>query len=49
MNDNDATATFSTREPIKYHSGKSFAQFLERNNNQIVIRLEIPEVFSAGD
>ena len=34
--------------PSSITVGNLSAQFLERNNNEIAVRLEIPEIFSAG-
>ena len=49
MNDNMTPPLPSAHEsPSSITAGNLSAQFLERNNNEIVIRLEIPEVFSAS-
>ena len=49
MNDNVTPPLPSAHEnPSSIKAGNLSAQFIERKNNEIVIRLEIPEVFSAG-
>ena len=49
MNDNVTPPLPSAHEnPSSITAGNLSAQFLDLNSNEIVIRLEIPEVFSAG-